>query len=119
MPVYTVFHYGHLSSGDRRHVAEQLTSLHADVTGADPQAVKVMFFEFDTGNIFVGGEKPHEYYVRIVGQIRHGRTQAQRTDLFEGMNKIMRTIMPDGEIQVQIQEIDDTKTVMTNGVMNT
>jgi phenylpyruvate tautomerase PptA (4-oxalocrotonate tautomerase family) len=118
MPVYTIFHRSYISSGNRRNIAEELTKLHTNVTGAEPQAVKVMFFELDTHNIFIGGESAHKY-VRVVGQIRQGRTEAQKTDLLEGMHKIMRAVVPKGEIQVQIQEIDDTKTVMTNGVMNT
>ena len=99
-------------------MAEGLTSLHVNVTGVEPQAVKVMFFELATHNIFIGGERPHEY-VRMVAQIREGRTETQRTDLLEGMHKIISAVVPSGEIQVQIQEIDDTKTVMTNGVLNT
>lgn len=117
MPVYTVYHNDSISESRRKWVAKELTRLHTDVTGAEPKAVKVMFFELGYVNFYVGGEHTGRY-VRVVGQIRQGRTDTQKTDILEGMHKIMKEVLPKGEIQVQIQEIDDTKTVMTNGVMN-
>ena len=99
-------------------MAKGLTTLHVKVTGAKPQEVKVMFFDLDRDSLFIGGERVKEY-VRVIAQIRQGRTEAQKLELLEGMNRIMRAAVSKGEIQVQILEIDDTKTVMTNGVMNT
>lgn len=117
MPVYTVYHRSYISASNREKVARGLTELHTSVTGAESQVVKVMFLELDSDNIFVGGERVNEY-VRAVGQIRQGRTHAQKHEILEGMYSILREIIPAGEVQTQILEIDDTKTVMTDGVMN-
>ena len=117
MPVYTVFHRSCIPIEHREWVADRLTALHVSITGAEPDAVKVMFIEFDADSIFIGGKQTTEY-VRAVGQIRQGRTEDQKKAILYGMYEILRLIVHDGEIQTQIVEIDDSKTVMTNGVLN-
>ena len=60
-------------------------------------------------------------WIRIIGQIRYGRTEEQKMRLLRGMYECVLFAMDKKaprEIQTQIVEIDDTKTVMTNGILN-
>ena len=117
MPVYTIYHRSCIPSETRISVAERLTLLHSSVTGAGPELVKVMFVDLDSDSIFIGGARPATY-IRAFAQIREGRTTIQKSEILYGMYEILRSAMPSGEIQTQTVEIDDTKTVMTNGKMN-
>lgn len=120
MPLYTVLHRSCIPKEARKALAEDLTRLHTSVTSTEafPGAVKVMFIDLDSDSLFVGGDKV-DAYVRVIGQIRRGRTEEQKLALLSGMYQIMEAAVHGCEIQTQITEIDDTKTVMTNGSLNT
>ena len=122
MPVYTVYHRSLIKDDKKSYIARQFTALHSSVTGAAEESVKVMFIPLDDHSFFSGGEQCNEH-VRVVAQIRYGRTEEQKRSLLCGMYDIVHRAAgkkyygPD--IQTQIVEIDDTATVMTNGVLNT
>ena len=117
MPVYTVFHLSFVPPDKKDDLAIGLTDLHCHVTEASRESVKVMFIELDRDSFFSGGEKTEDY-ARAVAQIRSGRTDEQKTSILRGMYEILRAAVELGDIQTQIVEIEDTKTVMTNGVLN-
>ena len=121
MPVYTVYHRSIIEVAAKAEIASGLTSLHSTVTAAQRKSVKVFFIALGRDSYFSGGE-PAEEYVRVVAQIRQGRSQDQRMRLMRGMYELVHSVVgsSDGavEIQTQILEIDDTKTVLTNGVLN-
>ncbi len=95
-----------------------MTDLHVTITAVPANAVKVMFIKLDVDSIFIGGERTEDY-ARVVAQIRQGRTEVQKNAILHGMYEILRLVIDSGEIQTQVVEIDDAKTVMTNGVLNT
>ena len=121
MPVYTIYHR---TSDDfnPKLVATRLTNLHSSVTGAPRDAVKVIFLRLDEDSFFSGGKSKQDY-VRVVGQIRQGRSEEQKLRILKGMHDVVEQCFAltaaEKEVQTQIVEIDDTKTVMTNGVLNT
>lgn len=124
MPVYTVYHRSRLSQSSRKDIAQALTNLHSTTTGAPPQAVKVIYISLDKYSFFSGGETKQDY-VRIVAQIRKGRSEEQKMSILRGMFEIVQKALHthsstnvDTEIQTQIVEIDDAATVMTNGKLN-
>ena len=120
MPVYTVYHRTAISNRTKEELAVTFTDLHAQVTGAAGNLVKVIFHELDEYSFFSGGRRVQDY-IRVIAQIRIGRTESQKRQLLNGMSTIVHTIpgnKVDREIQTQLVEIDDTKTVMTNGVLN-
>lgn len=121
MPVYTVYHRTLLDASVRQELGRRFTRLHRNVTGAAPDTVKVIFLYLDEDSFFSGGER-QEDYVRVVAQIRHGRTEDQRLTILRGMFEIVNTVVQrlaeSIEIQTQIIEIDDANTVMTNGKQN-
>ena len=115
--MYTIFHRSLITSNDREELALKLTDLHSRITEAPRESVKVMFIELDRDSFFSGGERT-ENYVRAVGQIRSGRTEEQKMSILRGMYETLHAVVKTGQIQTQIVEIDDSKTVMTNGVLN-
>lgn len=130
MPVYTVYHRSPFGRTYKREIALALTNLHSTVTGAPAQAVKVIFIPLDEFDFFSGGQTKN-HYVRVVAQIRKGRSEEQRMSILSGMFEIVQRALqlnsihrdkhgPEGEpeIQTQIIEIDDNNTVMTNGTLN-
>ena len=117
MPVYTVFHRSSIPGDKKQALAKSLTDLHSRVTETPEEAVKVMSVGLDVDSFFSGGKRIEDY-VRLVGQIRRGRTEEEKWEILRGMYVILQVSLGKGEIQTQIIEIDDTKTVMTNGVLN-
>ena len=119
MPVYTIYTRPVISTSSRGRLATGLTDLHCKITGAPRNAVKVMFIQIDS--FFSGGTKSGDY-VRILGQIRRGRTEEQKLTILRGMYELVHEALGKQadrtEIQSQIAEIDDTKSVMTNGRLN-
>lgn len=130
MPVYTIYHRPSFSRIDKKQLALAFTNLHCTVTGTAPQAVKVIFIYLDEFDFFCGGDTKKDY-VRVAAQIRKGRTEEQRMSILSGMFEIVQRELDrssicrekdrpfDSDIETQIVEIDDTTTVMTNGVLNT
>ena len=134
MPIYTIYHRPLIQGKSREELAIGLTDLHANVTGASRDDVKIIFAPLDAYSFFKGG-KPTQSYVRVVAQIRIGRTEEQKMQILSGMYKLVKAAFDQkpprfvsswsGQkheefiAETQIVEIDDTKTVMTNGVLNT
>ena len=118
MPVYTVFHRSLITSNEKEELALKLTDLHSRITEASRESIKVMFIELDHDSFFSGGERTQDY-VRAVGQVRCGRTEEQKMSILRGMYEVLRSVVGVGQIQTQIVEIDDSKTVLTNGALNT
>ena len=56
MPVYTIYHRSSIARDARKRIAESLTDIHCDLTGAQQEAVKVMFLELDIADLFIGGK---------------------------------------------------------------
>ena len=122
MPVYKVYHPLQLDGPTKEKIAIQLTDLHSSVTGAPRGSVKVIFLYLDVDSFFSGGKRK-QAYLRLSAQIRRGRTTDERMRILRSMYEIVDfTTAYKGsevEIQTQIIEIDDTDTVMTNGILNT
>lgn len=122
MPVYTIYHRPLLQGKPRVDLAKDLSKLHCSVTGAKIESVKVIFHQLDSYTFFSGGEDKHDY-VCVVAQIRRGRSEELKLFLLRGMYELIKDAfamkIEAQEIQTQIIEIDDERTVMTNGVLNT
>lgn len=82
MPTYYVATAAErLSAAERHEIAAAITRLHSEVTGAPAFFAQVIFTEIAPGNHFVGGMRANADAVFIQGQLRAGRTSAQKRDL--------------------------------------
>ena len=64
MPIYTsITQEGSLSQQQRKEIAEAVTKIHVDATGAPRSFVNVRFFTYAVGNNFRGGVESATAYL--------------------------------------------------------
>ena len=86
MPTYTVrTASGRLGPDDRARLAAAITRAHTAATGAQGFFAQVVFDEVDADRHFVGGAPVADEVVFVHGQIRAGRTPAQKRALLDGI----------------------------------
>ena len=92
---------GAIDNAAKPKIAADITRIHCDVTGAPPTFVHAFFFE----------EAPHQPLgdktVLLFGNIRHGRTDEQKSQLVEQMRESIHshTGIPLEEILVHTMDI--------------
>ena len=78
MPIYQCYSpQGLLTKSAKAEIAEEITSIHCDATGAPPSLVNVLFRELPEGECLVAGKPATHSYV--FGIIRHGRVVCEKT----------------------------------------
>ena len=86
MPTYTVrTASGRLDAATRATLARALTDAHTAATGAQGFFAQVAFTELDAHAHFVGGAPVAAELVFVHGQIRAGRTTAQKRALLDAL----------------------------------
>jgi phenylpyruvate tautomerase PptA (4-oxalocrotonate tautomerase family) len=88
MPTYTVtVARGQLDASQKIRIAQEITRVHSETTGAPSYFAQVIFSEVDEGNYFVGGRPLSHGQVFVHGQIRAGRTPENKSALIASMLK--------------------------------
>lgn len=86
MPTYTVTAAeGCLAAEQKQCIAAEITRVHNMVTGAPAYFAQVLFVDVRPGNYFVGGAPLRGDQVFVHGQIRAGRTDADKHRLLTGL----------------------------------
>jgi phenylpyruvate tautomerase PptA (4-oxalocrotonate tautomerase family) len=67
---------GSLTGNQQHDLAQAITRIHTEVTGASPALVHVLFNEVASAALYSGGERASE--VIIAGDIRAGRSDADK-----------------------------------------
>jgi phenylpyruvate tautomerase PptA (4-oxalocrotonate tautomerase family) len=81
MPTYVISLARNLvNDAQKSAIAEAISRIHNESTGAPSYFVQVVFEEKEPSNRFLGGSL-EEKHVWVRGDIRAGRTEAQRTAL--------------------------------------
>lgn len=88
MPTYVVTtRKGRLDHSSRQEIVNRITQIHSQEGGNVPQwLVQVVFKELEPGNIFINKRNADDQ-VWIRGDIRAGRTDAQKTAMAERIMK--------------------------------
>lgn len=82
MATYSVYHAGlTLSTHQKYTIAQAITKIHADVTGAEAYFAQVIFKELDIHDCFIGGVLLEDAHIFINGQIRAGRSEQIKKQL--------------------------------------
>ena len=87
MPLYLLtVEEGRSTESQRKQIAEDITTIHVDVTGAPPEFVNAYFSEEANA---AGGyaELPEGKIVFMTGNIRAGRTEAAKTELVDRLSR--------------------------------
>ncbi|MGX6999409.1 tautomerase family protein [Caballeronia sp. KNU42] len=86
MPTYIVSAaVGRLSADVKQRIAEDITRIHNQATGAQSFFAQVIFNDVPHGNHFVGGSPLRTEQIFVHGHIRAGRTAERKRELLEGM----------------------------------
>lgn len=112
MPIYQCWSPQELLTDTAKAtVAEQITRIHCDFTGAPASFVNVLFHQFSTGDCFVAGEITSRSY--ISGVIRHGRALDVRQSMLREISRMWHDVTgrPETELIVVLNEIDPANSI--------
>lgn len=107
MPVYQVAAFeGTLDDAERARLAEEITRIHCEATGAPALFVHVVFQDVEPGRVFSAG-RPSRLSL-ITGTIRGGRTIETRQQMMRNLADawVTATGGPINDVLVAIEEID-------------
>lgn len=118
MPVYTcTAPAGVLDREERSRLAEEITRIHCERTGAPASFVHVHFTDLADGDTFTAGRP--SVCAQVVGTIRAGRSQEDKTAMLEELNQawIEVTGMAQENILVALGEIPASSAMEGGAVM--
>jgi phenylpyruvate tautomerase PptA (4-oxalocrotonate tautomerase family) len=86
MPTYIVSAASDRFSADvKQRIAEDITRIHNEATGAQGFFAQVVFNDVPKGNHFVGGSPLRSEQIFVHGHIRAGRSPERKRELLEGI----------------------------------
>ena len=116
MPVYQCYSpKGLLTASARAKMAEEMTAMYCDATGAPAAWVKVLFHELPAGDCFAAG-KPATQSL-ILGINRHGRDLETRRAMLRELSQIWtrNSGQSEADLWISVTEIDYTN-VLDDGL---
>jgi phenylpyruvate tautomerase PptA (4-oxalocrotonate tautomerase family) len=82
MATYSVYYAGiSLNTHQKYSIAQAITKIHAEVTGAEAYFAQVIFKQLDQHDCFIGGVLLDEPHIFLNGQIRLGRSEQMKKQL--------------------------------------
>jgi phenylpyruvate tautomerase PptA (4-oxalocrotonate tautomerase family) len=82
MATYSVYFAGlTLSTHQKYTIAQAITKIHAEVTGAEAYFAQVIFKELAIDDCFIGGVLLEDAHIFVNGQIRVGRSEQVKKQL--------------------------------------
>jgi phenylpyruvate tautomerase PptA (4-oxalocrotonate tautomerase family) len=116
MPVYQCYSpKGLLTASAKAKIAEEMTDMYCNVTGAPPSWVKVLFHDLPEGECFSAG-KPATQSL-ILGINRYGRDLETRQAMLRTLSQIWtrNSGQSEADLWISVTEIDPTN-VMDAGL---
>jgi len=108
MATYSVYYAGFsLTTHQKFTLANAITKIHADVTGAEAYFAQVLFRQLDQHDCFIGGVLLDEPHIFLSGQIRNGRSEQMKKQLLVELEVAIQsgTGLPGHQIWTYIDEI--------------
>jgi phenylpyruvate tautomerase PptA (4-oxalocrotonate tautomerase family) len=82
MATYSIYYAGlSLTTYQKFTLANAITKIHAEVTGAEAYFAQVLFKQLDLHDCFIGGVLLDEPHIFLNGQIRSGRSEQMKKQL--------------------------------------
>jgi phenylpyruvate tautomerase PptA (4-oxalocrotonate tautomerase family) len=101
MPVYPCYSpKGLLTQSVKAKIAEEITSIHCNATGAPELYVNVLFHDTSEGDCFVAGQPSTHSY--IFGAIRHGRDLQIRQGMLRDLSEMWTRLTGQSEAEVLV-----------------
>lgn len=110
MPIYQCYSpKGLLTESAKANIADEMTSLYCNFTGAPPSWVKVLFHEMPDGDCFSAG-KPAAQQSLILAINRRGRDLDTRRAMLRQLSQIWtrNSGQPEADLWISVTEIDPT-----------
>ncbi len=118
MPLYTVTtQCGALSNAAKAALADQLTTLHSEVSGVPKNWVHIVFQDYAVGSGFTAGQAAATAALTLL--IRTGRSPEYKRSLLERLWELLRraTGAPDDQIVIGIQEVAPSQAMEMGQIM--
>ena len=95
MPTYIVTApQGRLLTAQKSKLAEAITRVHCDITGAPSYFAQVIFYDVPEGNYFVGGKALEGLdHVYLHGTIRAGRDATTKEHMLVELMKVVLNLL--------------------------
>ena len=116
MPIYQCYSpKGVLTKSAKAKIADEMTSLYCNVTGAPASWVKVLFHEMPEGECFSAGKPASQSLILAIN--RHGRDLETRQAMLRQLSQIWtrNSGQPEADLWISVTEIDPTN-VMDAGL---
>jgi hypothetical protein len=82
LATYSIYYAGiSLNTNQKFSLAQAITKIHANVTGAEAYFAQVIFKELDLHDCFIGGILLDQPHIFLSGQIRLGRSEQIKKQL--------------------------------------
>lgn len=91
MPIYTFTHSCNISAVSKRDLAEGVTHIHCEKTGAPVRFVQVVFKKVEEEDAFTGG-MPNGSYLTLEGTIRPGRSAEVEKAMLWAFDKLVKRV---------------------------
>jgi phenylpyruvate tautomerase PptA (4-oxalocrotonate tautomerase family) len=109
MPIYQCYSpKGLLTESAKAKIADEMTSMYCNFTGALPSWVKVLFHELPEGECFAGGKPASQSLILAIN--RHGRDLETRRAMLRQLSQIWtrNSGQPAADLWISVTEIDPT-----------
>ena len=109
MPVYQCYSpKGLLTASAKAKIAEEMTDMYCNVTGAPPSWVKVLFHELPEGECFAAGKPASQSLILAIN--RYGRDLETRRAMLRELSQIWtrNSGQPEADLWISVTEIDPT-----------
>jgi phenylpyruvate tautomerase PptA (4-oxalocrotonate tautomerase family) len=101
MPVYKCYsREGLLTESARQQIAEEITAIHCEATGAPPSFVNVMFLEIPAGGSFATAQPSTRSLIE--GNIRAGRDLETRQEILRTLSEMWTRVTSQAEADLVI-----------------
>ena len=92
MATYSIYYAGlSLTTYQKFTLANAITKIHAEVTGAEAYFAQVLFKQLDLHDCFIGGVLLDEPHIFLNGQIRSGRSEQMKKQLLVELEIAMQS----------------------------
>jgi len=108
MATYSIYTAGlSLNTHQKFSIAQAITKIHANITGAEAYFAQVIFKALDLHDCFIGGVLLDEPHLFLHGQIRGGRSEQTKKQLLVELKIALQsaTKLADYQIWAYINEI--------------
>lgn len=88
---------GRLSADQKGRIAQEITRIHSEVTGAPGYFAQVIFNEVDPGSYFMNGAPLRHEQIFVHGRVRAGRATQDKSRMIVMMSKAIGEISGVGQ----------------------